>query len=119
MSPVRTSCHTRALYTGLPVLLSHTIVVSRWFVMPTAAISWRFVSAFCSASATTERTDSQISTGSCSTQPGLGKICVNSFWPTETISPERLNRMARDDVVPWSMAMTYFFSVMGFPFTSL
>src|SRR5699024_9472164 len=33
---VRVSCHTIALYTGSPVVLSHTTAVSRWFVIPTA-----------------------------------------------------------------------------------
>jgi hypothetical protein len=38
-SEVRRHCHTMALYTGRPVALSHTMVVSRWFVMPMPAIS--------------------------------------------------------------------------------
>src|SRR5665647_2651432 len=36
---VRVSCQTIALYTDLPVVLSHTTEVSRWLVMPTAAMS--------------------------------------------------------------------------------
>src|SRR4030042_1156198 len=36
---VRRSCQTIALYTGLPVSLSHTSVVSRWLVMPLAITS--------------------------------------------------------------------------------
>ena len=39
MSAVRRHCHTMALYTGLPVSRSHTTVVSRWLVMPMAAMS--------------------------------------------------------------------------------
>lgn len=35
------SSHTMALCKGFPVLRSQTIVVSRWFVTPTAIISWR------------------------------------------------------------------------------
>ena len=35
---VRRHCHTMALYTGLPVSFSQTTVVSRWLVMPMAAI---------------------------------------------------------------------------------
>jgi hypothetical protein len=34
----RRHCQTIALYTGFPVARSHTTVVSRWFVMPIAAI---------------------------------------------------------------------------------
>ena len=35
---VRVSCHTIALCTGRPVAASQTTAVSRWLVMPTAAI---------------------------------------------------------------------------------
>ena len=38
-SAVRRSCQTIALCMGSPVSRSHTTVVSRWLVMPTAAIS--------------------------------------------------------------------------------
>jgi hypothetical protein len=38
-SAVRRSCHTIALWIGLPVARSHTTTVSRWLVMPIAAIS--------------------------------------------------------------------------------
>ena len=40
ISEVRRSCHTMALYTGFPVILSQTMVVSRWFVMPMDAMSF-------------------------------------------------------------------------------
>ena len=33
------SCQTMALQTGFPVAASHTMVVSRWLVMPIAAMS--------------------------------------------------------------------------------
>ena len=33
---MRVSCHTSALWIGSPVLRSHTTVVSRWLVMPSA-----------------------------------------------------------------------------------
>ena len=36
---VRVSCQTIALYTGMPVFLSQTTAVSRWLVMPIAAMS--------------------------------------------------------------------------------
>jgi hypothetical protein len=38
-SAVRRSCQTMALWIGLPVLRSQTSVVSRWLVMPMAAMS--------------------------------------------------------------------------------
>jgi len=33
-------CQTMALYTGMPVVLSQSTTVSRWLVMPMAAIFW-------------------------------------------------------------------------------
>ena len=36
---MRVSCHTIAFITGSPVLRSHTTAVSRWLVMPSAAMS--------------------------------------------------------------------------------
>jgi hypothetical protein len=77
-----------ALYTGSPVLRSHTTAVSRWLVMPTAARSPVFRLAFASAWLITSRVLALISLGSCSTHPALGKICSCSFCPTETIEPE-------------------------------
>ncbi len=46
----------------------------------------------------------QISSGSCSTQPDCGKCCVNSCCALALIEAGPSNRMAREDVVPWSMA---------------
>jgi hypothetical protein len=69
---VRVSCHTSAFMTGSPVLRSHTTVVSRWLVMPTAAMSSTLPPALASASSRTSVQRAQISLGSCSTQPGLG-----------------------------------------------
>src|SRR6478735_699993 len=107
MASVRVSCQTIALYTGSPVVLSQTSAVSRWLVMPTAAMSAAFRSALASAPATTERTLSQISVALCSTQPAFGKICSCSFWSTATTRPDLLKIMQRLDVVPWSIAATY------------
>ena len=59
-----------ALWIALPVLRSHTTVVSRWFVMPIAAIDRGSIPV--SAAASAAHTDAQMSSGSCSTQPGLG-----------------------------------------------
>jgi hypothetical protein len=71
-SAVRVSCHTSAFASGAPVFRSHTTVVSRWFVMPTAASSLGFTPPRASASAITAWVLRQISAASCSTQPGFG-----------------------------------------------
>ena len=84
------------------------MVVSRWFVMPIAAISSAEAPIFCIASCATKYWVDQISFASCSTQPGLGKIWVNSFCATLHISPALLKRMQRLLVVPASRAMIYF-----------
>lgn len=71
-----------ALYSGRPVILSHTTIVSRWFVMPTAAISplpypvtllWALI--FANDSSMHFRTISKISMGSCSIHRSFGWIC--------------------------------------------
>ena len=46
---VRVSCQTSALWIGFPLDRSHTMVVSRWFVTPTAARSLPEIPAFFSA----------------------------------------------------------------------
>ena len=66
---------------------------------------FRFAAA--SACPITSRVFSQISFGSCSTQPARGKICSCSICPAETIEPEWSKTIARVLVVPWSMARTY------------
>src|SRR5687767_13549332 len=58
------------------------------------------------ASVATVTCEDHISTGSCSTQPGWGKICLNSFCATETIFPFLSNKIARELVVPWSRERT-------------
>ena len=52
-----------------------TMVVSRWLVMPSAAMSRALSFARPSASMATPICDAQISSGSCSTQPAWGKYC--------------------------------------------
>ena len=69
---MRVSCQTIAFITGSPVLRSQTTVVSRWLVMPSAAMSPSLAPAFSTASSMTFCDFAQISFGSCSTQPGLG-----------------------------------------------
>ena len=78
-SEVLRSCQTIALWTGVPVSASHTMVVSLWFVMPIAAMSAPVSPKVEMASAATPAWLDHISIGSCSTQPGLGKCWVNSF----------------------------------------
>src|SRR5262249_10538148 len=39
-------------------------------------------------------------------QSRLREDCGNSCWPTLTMLPARSNRIARDEVVPWSRAKT-------------
>ena len=103
---VRVSIHTSALCSGSPVSASHTTVVSRWFVMPTAATARPATAASASTEATTRRTVAQISFGSCSTHPCCGMICANSSCATATTLLCASKRIARLDVVPASMAST-------------
>lgn len=72
MSEVRRHCHTIALYTGSPVFLFQRSVVSRWLVMPMAAICPADTPAMAMHSAATASWEDQISLGLCSTQPGWG-----------------------------------------------
>ena len=46
MSAVRRSCQTMARCTAWPVARSHTTVVSRWLVIPIAAMSFAFSARF-------------------------------------------------------------------------
>ena len=69
---MRVSCQTIALWTGSPVVRSHTTVVSRWLVMPTPAMSSALAPAVFDRLVETSCVRSQISFASCSTQPGLG-----------------------------------------------
>ena len=64
------------------------------------------------ASAITLASLDHISLASCSTHPGLGKYCVNSFCATEQICPLWSKTIALELVVPWSRARMYFFSLI-------
>ena len=72
MGAVRRHCHTMAGATGWPVSRSHTTVVSRWLVMPTAAMlaEWMPLLNWTSIIAAIWLANSSV--GSCSTQPGRG-----------------------------------------------
>src|SRR5919206_322407 len=80
--------------------------------MPMATMSLAPASLRAMAWPTTSRVLPQISIGSCSTQPARGKICWCSFWPTETTAPSWSKIMQRVLVVPWSMAATYWLTVV-------
>ena len=99
---------------GSPVSRSHTMVVSRWLVMPMAAMSAALAPTWFMAESATPSWVVQISLASCSTQPGLGKYWVNSFCATLHISPFSLNRMQRLEVVPASSAMMYDMGKLSF-----
>ena len=60
-----------ALYQGRPVFGFQTTVVSRWLVTPMAARSAAVMLALRIARAITSSVRAAISSGSCSTQPGL------------------------------------------------
>ena len=104
-----------ALAMGRPVARSHTTVVSRWLVMPIAAMSFALVPAIASASCRTPDWLAQISVASCSTQPGCGKIWPNSRCATPRMVPARSNTMARELVVPWSRAMMHCMESLRLP----
>jgi len=104
---VRRSCQTIALWIGSPVWRSHRIVVSRWLVMPIPAMSAAASLAPARAARLVAMTDCQISSGSCSTHPGRGKLCVNSCCARARGAPSASKIIARVLVVPWSMVRMY------------
>ncbi|KQM83489.1 hypothetical protein ASE68_09885 [Agromyces sp. Leaf222] len=86
------------------MFLSQTTAVSRWLVMPTAAMSCLVSFALPSAWPITSPVLCQICMGSCSTQPALGKICSCSSCPVAMIDPFLSKMIERVLVVPWSIA---------------
>ena len=100
-----------ALYIARPVCRFQTIVVSRWLVMPIAAISTGSTFSRSHACWHIATVVSHKSSGSCSTQPDCGKCWANSscavargwrFWS---------KMIARVEVVPWSIAKIYFLPI--------
>src|SRR5947208_488741 len=77
--------------------------------MPIAATSAGRTCARPSASTATPICDAQISCGSCSTHPGEGKICVNSFWATPRTAPLWSKTIARavHRRFPWAKVLPY------------
>ena len=104
MSVVRRSCQTMAGPRGWPVFLSQNTAVSRWLAMPIPATWDGAIRAEEMASRAAVSCVDQISSGSCSTQPGFGYDWVKGFWDTETALPVLSKRIARELVVPWSRA---------------
>jgi hypothetical protein len=89
---------------GAPVVSSHATTVSRWLVMPIATTPSRPARPITSTSVA--RTASQISRGSCSTQPGRGKCWVNSRYADTDGRPSANTARLRIPVVPASIATT-------------
>jgi len=74
--------------------------------MPIPATLEASIPALCKASVSVTRTLVTISFGSCSTQPGFGKICSNSRCAVARTRALSSNTMVRELVVPWSIATT-------------
>ncbi len=104
---VRRHCQTIAGATGSPVRRSHTIVVSRWLVMPIAATS----AAWTREEASTARAASiwavQIRRASCSTHPACGYPQSMGRDSIAMRRPSASYTAARADVVPSSSERMY------------
>ena len=92
-----------------PVSLSHIKVVSLWLVIPIEAMSEGERLFFSINLLVTLKTESQISLGSCSTQPSFGKLCLNSLCSMLIKVKSFLKRIARELVVPWSIEIIFLF----------
>ena len=79
-------------------------MVSRWLVMPMPVTASIRMPASAAATRATRRVTSQISSASCSTQPGRGKCCVNSLYARPRTVPSRSMTRQVTPVVPSSMA---------------
>src|ERR1051325_594902 len=73
--------------------------------IPARSVGWR--PRFLSALAMTVCVLRQISIGSCSTPPGLGKICSGSSCDSARMRADSSKTMKRVLLVPWSMAPRY------------
>jgi len=99
-SAVRRSCHTSAWWIGTPLRRSHTTTVSRWLVMPIAAMSRASAPLDCSAVRAVDSCRAQISCASCSTQPGFGNSVDSSSCARARISPAASTSTLRQLLVP-------------------
>src|SRR5580704_1362739 len=75
--------------------------------MPMATMSRALAPAFCMAPRQHSTVVRHRSSGSCSTSPSAGKCCGNSCCAKAATEVSARNRLARVDVVPWSMLKTY------------
>ena len=107
ISDVRRHCQTIALCTGMPESRSHTTVVSRWLVMPMAAIRSEWMPLLNWTSIMTAICEARISMGSCSTQPGRGYMVLMRRDACATMQSYSSTMTALTDVVPESSAMMY------------
>src|SRR3954447_26275148 len=104
-SAVRLSCQTMAAPYGFPVRRFQATTVSRWLVLPIAATTPPPASV--PTSVNVACTTAQISSASCSTQPGRGYSCENSRYDDgagdDAVSPPsaKIARL-RTPVVPAS-----------------
>ncbi len=103
-SAVRRSCHTIAGATARPLARSQRTVVSRWLVIPIAASSREETPASATAASAAASTLCQISSGSCSTQPGCGKCWGNSRYARPATFSSSSTTRHVVPVVPWSIA---------------
>ena len=113
-SAVRRSCHTMALWIGLPVLRSQTSVVSRWLVMPIAATSLGLDA----------RLAQRRAAGGDDRAPDVLRVVLDPaglridlaeflLRHADDLRAARSKTMARVDVVPWSIARMW--SAMAVP----
>src|SRR6266511_519747 len=93
-------------WTGRSDSRSHNRVVSRWFVMPTAARWAAWTPALERASTHAADSARHQSSGSCSTHPGRGNDCGNSRYPFATTLPSPSSTSAVTPVVPESIPRT-------------
>ena len=77
MGAVRRHCQTMAFAMGRPVSRSHSMVVSRWLVMPMLSMSRAVRACEVSKSVSEPSCEKMISWGFCSTHPGCGYIWGN------------------------------------------
>src|SRR6185437_8487571 len=72
--------------------------------MPMAATGRRASSSFCNTRRAVDSTVSQITSGSCSTQPDWGEVCAKLCCSAVRAAPAPEKAMARVELVPWSIA---------------
>ena len=102
---VRRSCQTIAGAIARPVSRRQIRVVSRWLVMPMAAICAGSPPAWARASRKVATLWAKRSSGSCSTQPLAGKCWGSSRRAVATGARLGARKaIVRVDVVPWSRA---------------